>query len=122
MLAVTSSPVTPSPRVAAEHELAALIAERGGQAVDLGLGHDLDLVLLDARESSGARKKLRMVLEEGAHLVVVEGVVERQHRRRVAHLGEARGRRRADAARRAVGADELREARSIAALRRRSAS
>ena len=44
-LAVTSSPSLPSPRVARQHQLAILIAQAGRQPVDLGLGHDLDLVV-----------------------------------------------------------------------------
>ena len=38
MLAVTSSPSAPSPRVAAVHELAVLVAQRHRQPVDLRLG------------------------------------------------------------------------------------
>ena len=38
-----------------QHQLAALVADRGGKPVDLGLGHDLDLVVLDPLRHPRAR-------------------------------------------------------------------
>ncbi len=91
----------------AQHEPAVLVAERGREPVDLGLGHHRDRRLFDPRHILGRAEEIADGAEEGAHLVLVEGVVERQHRRRMPHLGEAGGGRGADAARRAVGADEV---------------
>ncbi len=104
-LAVTSSPSLPSPRVAARDEPAALVAQRAGQPVDLGLGGEGDLLVLrQPQEAAHA-------LDELAHLLVVERVAEREHRHRVADLGEFRGRLRADPAARAIRAHELGKAR-----------
>ena len=112
---VTSSPSVPSPRGRAR-QAAALVAQRTGQAVDLRLGGEGDLLVLrQAQEPAHA-------LDELPHLVVVEGIAEREHRHRVSDLGELRGRLRADPARGRIGADEIGKRASISSPRCRSAS
>ncbi len=93
-----------------QNQLALLVAQRAGEPVDLGLGHDLDGRRVDAREILRAAEEVAHAGEEGAHVLLVEGVVERQHRLRMRDLGEARGGRGADAPARAVDADEIGEA------------
>ena len=86
-------------------ELAAFVAQRHRQAVDLRLGAEDDLVVLaEAQEAPDAA-------DEVDDILVGEGVVEREHRHRVADLGKARRRRRADALRQAVERTQLREPR-----------
>ena len=63
MLAVTSSPSAPSPRVAARTQHAALVAQRHRQPVDLGLGGERErLVLRQAQEAADARDEIGHVL------------------------------------------------------------
>ena len=88
-----------------EDQLALLVAQRAGQAVDLRLGGERHLVV--RREVEEAAHPA----DELAHFLLGEGVVEAEHRQRVADLGEMRGRRRADLPRRAVLADQMRELR-----------
>ena len=86
-------------------EPAVLVADRAGQAVDLGLGGDGErLVGGEPEEAADAGEELD-------HVLLGEGVVERQHRHGVDDLAEAPDRRRADPLARTVRALELREAR-----------
>ena len=87
-LAVTSSPSLPSPRVAPLTSIAVFVAQRHRQAVDLRLGGKGDLLVVVSR------RKRRMRPTKSTTSVFGERVVERQHRHRVPHLGEARRRRR----------------------------
>ena len=76
-------------------QLTVLVAQRHRQPVDLRLGHERKrLVFLQVEEAADAVDKV-------LHLLGVERVLERQHRHRVAHLGEAARGRRADLARQA---------------------
>ena len=86
-------------------ELAVLVAQRHRQAVDLRLGgkHDL-LIVGKPQEAADAADKID-------HVGFGEGVVERQHRHRVPHLGEARRGRDADPLRQAFARAQLRKAR-----------
>ena len=104
-LAVTSSPLTPSPRVARLHELAVLVAQRDRQAVDLGLGGERHRLV--AREPQEALH----LLDEASHVVVRIGLLQRQHGDGMADGGELARRRAADPLARAVGALQRREAR-----------
>ena len=93
-----SSPIVPSPRVAPMREFAVLVAQVGGEAVDLGLDIELDLrLVLAAQEAADAA-------DEVGHVLAVEGVVEREHRVQVLDLGEAGSRLGADARARRIGA------------------
>ena len=61
MLAVTSSPSAPSPRVAAVDELAVLVAQRHRQPVDLRLGGEGErLVRLELEEAADAARRNRV--------------------------------------------------------------
>ena len=72
------------------HQPPFLVAQRAGQAVDLGLGGERDrLVVGQVEEAADAGDELD-------HLLVGEGVVEAQHRPRVGDLGEMAGGRGAD--------------------------
>ena len=82
---------------------ALLVAERAGQAVDLRLGEDVDALL------GGHPQEAPHPLEELDHVLLGEGVVERQHRHAVDDLGELRRGRRPD--RDGDGALQLGEAR-----------
>ena len=87
------------------HQPAALVAQRAGQAVDLRLGGQRQFgVVGEAQEAPHPREEIR-------HLFLGKGIVEAEHRQRVADLGEEGGRRRPDLAGRAVGADEIGELR-----------
>ena len=87
------------------NEAPLLVAERDGQAVDLGLGGEGQLcVRIEPEEAADA-------LDEVAHAFVVEHVAERQHGHAVDDLAEGLDRRRAHFQRRAVVADETRKAR-----------
>ena len=70
-LAVTSSPVRPSPRVAPSDEAAGLVAKADGQAVDLELGDVARSGRLGRRGQAQAAAHAGV---EGAQLVGVEGV------------------------------------------------
>ena len=71
-------------------EFAVLVAQRHRQAVDLGLGAEGDLlVVAELEEAADAGDEIDDVL-------LGEGVVERQHRHRVADFLEAAGGRGAD--------------------------
>ena len=86
-------------------ELAVLVAQRHRQAIDLRLGRKHDLLAFgQAQEAADAADKID-------HVLFGEGVVEREHRHRVPHLGEARRRRGADAQAQAVAGGELRKTR-----------
>ena len=86
-------------------QLAVLVAQRHRQAVDLRLGAEGDLLVVrQTQETADAADKIDDVLFR-------ERIVERQHRHRVPHLGEARRRRRADTLRQAFERAQLREAR-----------
>ena len=65
-----------------KHQLAALVAERAAQAVDLGLGGQRhDCIRRQRQEAPHPRDEL-------AHLLVRKSVVEAEHRPRVRDLGE----------------------------------
>ena len=83
----------------AAHQLAVLIGERHGKAIQLQFRHVFHLVA--ARQFAHAAVKVAQVVNR-------IGVVEAHHGRRVAHLGEFRGGRASHALRRGVGRDELR--------------
>ncbi len=84
------------------HERAALIGQRHGHAVDLGL----------AREGEGLEVDVGRLapqpLAPGPQLVLAERVVEAHHRDAVAHLLEQARRRRAHGVRRRVGCRQRR--------------
>ena len=87
------------------------------------LGSAMISILSSATSASVAvrRKKLRTPAKKSRTSCFFEGVLQRQHRPRVGDLGKAGGGRGADPARRAVGADQLREAgldRGVAAAQR----
>ncbi len=88
-------------RPADEH--AVLVEQRDREAVDLRLGHELKLRVVDplAREV-GAHPR-----HPGAQLLLGAGVCERQHRDLVADLRQRRDRLAAHALRGRVGRDEL---------------
>ena len=103
MLAVTSSPFEAVAAGRGLDQRAVLVAQRHRQAVDLRLGGEGELlVLLEIEKAADAG-------DEIGHVLVAEGVVQRQHRHRVAHLGEAARRRGADLARQAVQGAQVRE-------------
>ena len=86
----------------AAHEQAVLVEQRGGDPVDLELGDELE---------TGGRFVWGQPFEPStpfAQLVEVIGIVERHHRRLVAHRREAGERLSADTPGRAVGRRELR--------------
>ena len=73
------------------HQAAVLVGERDREAVDLGLGRQLDgRVGGEAQEAAHAG-------DEVDHVLVAEGVAEREHRHGVAHLAEGLDGRGADA-------------------------
>ena len=84
-------------------QLAVLVAQRHRQPVDLRLGGERHrLVLLEVEEAADAA-------DEIGDLLGVERVLQRQHRHRVPHLGEAARRRGADLARQALQRAQVRE-------------
>ncbi len=88
-----------------QHELPALVAQRAGQAVDLGLrGHRDKGVRRQAEESLHPGDELR-------HIPFREGILEAEHGPGMRDLGEAGGRRRAEPLRRRIRPHQLREAR-----------
>ncbi len=82
-------------------ETAILVAQADRQPVDLRLGDEFDHLL------GGQAEKAADLGLEINDILVAEGIVERQHRPRMAHLAETLGRRRADLAARAVLAHQL---------------
>ena len=68
------------------HEHAALVAQADRQPVQLGLGGEHQVVAIQAFADAA---------DEIGHLLVAEGVAQRQHRHRMGDLREAAGRRRA---------------------------
>ena len=85
------------------NELAVLVAQRAGKAVDLRLGGHIERrVAAEAEKASDAGDEL-------LDLLVREDVAERQHRHLVADLGEFLRRRRADPAGQRFRADEFRK-------------
>ncbi|MNQ56612.1 hypothetical protein D3C85_707420 [compost metagenome] len=82
---------------------ALLIAQAGGQAVDLGLGDEGDGLVARQLEEAGDAG------HEVAHLAFVKGVVQRQHWDAVADLGELAGDGGSDPLRRGDGAGQGRE-------------
>ena len=88
-----------------EDERALLVAQRAGEAVDLGLGGQRQLVLLAQAEEPAHPG------EEIGHLLLGEGIVEAEHRQSMADLGEEGGGRGAHLLRRAVLADQMRKLR-----------
>ena len=88
----------------AENELAIAVVHGCRQAVDLGLTVEHHrLVVCEIEEAPDAALEL-------GEVVVVESVGQRQHRARMADLGETRRGRRAHAVARAVGTLEIGEA------------
>ena len=86
-------------------ELAFLVAQRHRQAVDLRLGGECDLLVLRQTQ------KAADAADEIDDVFFGKGIVERQHRHRVADLGESRRGRRADPLRQAFQRAQLRKAR-----------
>ena len=86
-------------------EVAALVAQRAGQAVDLGLGGEGERII------GGEAEEPLHPIGEIDHLLVVEHVAEREHRHRVADLGELTGRRRANPTAGRIGPDQVGEQR-----------
>ncbi len=86
-------------------EVAALVAQRARQAVDLGLGGEGERLV------GGEAEEPPHPVGEIDHLLVVEHVAEREHRHRVADLGELARRRRADPAAGRIGPDQVGEQR-----------
>ena len=78
-------------------KLAFLVSQRQRHAVDFRLGGE-DRRLVEAEKAADALDKIRDVL-------LAEGIVEREHRQRMPHLGESSCRRGADTPRRRIGAD-----------------
>ena len=84
-------------------EFAVFIAQRHRQPVDLRLGAEGDLVVFaQFQEAANAGDEIDDVLFR-------KGIVERQHRHRMAHLGEAPGWLRSDFLRRRIAGDEFRK-------------
>ena len=79
----------------------ALVAQRARQAVDLRLGGEGERII------GGEAEEPLHPVGEIDHLLVVEHVAEREHRHRVADLGELRRRRRADPAGGQIGPHEV---------------
>ena len=81
-----------------EHQLAALVAQRAAEAVDLGLGgHRHERIGRQVEEALHPGDEL-------ADLVGRERIVEAEHRPRMGDLGERAGRRRAEPLRRRIRA------------------
>ena len=76
------------------HQHAILVDERHGQAIELGLAAEAQLVTRILGVSQ--LQRFRRTLHEGAQLIVIEGVVERQHRHRMLHFFKPAGRRGSD--------------------------
>ena len=83
----------------------AFVAERDGQAVDLGFGDDLDgFVFAEAEKPANPG-------DEIFHVLCVKGIVERQHGPAMGDLAKSGCRGGADIAARAVAAYQVRELR-----------
>ncbi|MHC2628555.1 hypothetical protein ACVME5_001209 [Bradyrhizobium liaoningense] len=85
-------------------ELAALVTQRHREAIDLRLGGEIDLIVVELQESHDAA-------DEVAHILFGKGVVERQHGNGMPDFLEAARRRRADLLGGRVRGDELGKAR-----------
>ena len=89
------------------HEAAALVAERDGEAVDLELG---DVAELEGRPGGGRQAQpTPHPTVEGAQLILVEDIAQREHRPPVDDLAEGAYWSRADALSRRVGHRQRRE-------------
>ena len=84
-------------------ELAALVAQRHRKTVDLRLGGEVDLVVVELQEAHDAA-------DEVADVLFGKRVVERQHRNGMPNFLEATRRCRADFLGRRLRADEIRKA------------
>ena len=84
---------------------AVLVAQRHRQAVDLRLSAEVDLVVVGQFEEAAD------AADEVDHVLLGEGVVERQHRHRVADFGEAARGRGADFERQRLQCAQFRKAR-----------
>ena len=111
MLRVTSSPASPSPRVAATDESPCLVAKADGEAVELELGDVLDRRCGrgEPEVATDSRIEVRSTLGRRVRLGA-----DRQHRHRVAHRRERGKRRAADTLCGRIGRDE----RDVLALER----
>ena len=92
-----------------------LVTDRAGQAIDLRLGGDVEFLAFAKAE------KAAHAGEELDHVLLVEGVVEREHGHGVHDLAELAGGRHADALGRRIGPLQCREAgldREVAAAER----
>src|SRR5690606_14319000 len=98
-------PLLPVAARRALHEFSLLVAKVGGKAVDLRLGEEGNF-LIRPETQKPAHPAFKL-----AQLVIIERVVEREHRHPVADRAKALGRRNADLLRRAVGRDKLGKAR-----------
>ena len=79
------------------------IAQRNGQAVDLGFRHQVDGgILVKPQESPDPTHEI-------PHILVVEGIVQRQHGNPVAHLAEPVRRRVPHPPRRRIRANQIGE-------------
>jgi len=82
-------------------QLAALVAQRHRKPVNFRLGAEADpVVVAEFQEAPDAA-------DEVEHVFLGKGIVERQHRHRVADLGEAPGRLRTDFLRRRIAGDQF---------------
>ena len=97
----------------AQHQPAVLVAQRDRQPVDLRLGGEGERLVRVSRP-----RKRRMRVDELAHVLVGEGVVEREHRHGVRDLGEGLDRRGADLRDGLSSRTSCGKRASIAALRR----
>ena len=80
------------------HEHAVLVAQADRQAIQLGFGRKHQVVAI---------QPLADAADEIAHLVIAEGIAQRQHRHRMDDRREAPGRRRTHLAGRRIGAGQL---------------
>ena len=84
------------------HEHAVLVTERSRQPIDLRLRREQDF-----SQFLRVTKKPPKSLEEIGHILVRIGLGKAEHGHRMAHLGKAFGRRRADPLRRRIVAHEV---------------
>ena len=85
------------------HQLSVLVAQRDGEAVDLGFGGERHLLRI--RQI----KKATDAPHEITHILIRKAIGERQHRHRVANLAKRVYRAGTHAPRRRVLADEIRK-------------